>query len=74
MKPYEPGSRWRSLRRQYRSLIGFSLLIFAASRMALDLGDNRTLFAVATVVLLFSATAVSWELLLRIASEDRAAV
>jgi hypothetical protein len=74
MKPYESGSRWRSLRRQYPSLIGFSLLIFAASRMALDLGDNRTLFAVATVVLLFSATAVSWELLLRIASEDRAAV
>jgi hypothetical protein len=72
MKPYDLGSRWQSLRRQYPSLIGFSLLIFAASRMALDLGDSRTLFAVATVVLLFSATAVSWELLLRIAGEDRA--
>lgn len=73
MEPYEMGSRWQSLRRQYPSLIGFSLLIYGAARMALDLGDNHTLFAVATVVLLFSATVVSWELLLRIASEKRAA-
>ena len=74
MKPYESGTRWQSLRRQYPSLIGFALLIIAASRMALNLGENRTLYAVATVVLLFSATAVSWELLLRIASENPAAV
>lgn len=73
MKPYELGSRWQSLRRQYPSLIGFGLLIYGAVRMALDLGDNHTLFAAATVVLLFSATVVSWELLLRIASEKRAA-
>jgi hypothetical protein len=73
MKPYEESSRWKSLRRQYPSLIGFALLILSAARMALDLGDNRTLFAVATVVLLFSATVVSWELLLRIASEKRTA-
>jgi hypothetical protein len=73
MKPYEMGSRWQSLRRQYPSLLGFVLLILGATRMALDLGENRTLFASATVVLLFSATVVSWELLLRIASEKRTA-
>jgi hypothetical protein len=35
--------------------------------MALGLGDSRNLFAVATIVLLFSATRVSWGMLLRIA-------
>jgi hypothetical protein len=72
MQPYEGSSRWQSWRRQYPSLIGFALLIFSASRMALDSGDYRTLFAAATVVLLFSATVVAWELLLRIAAEKRA--
>ncbi len=66
-RTYEPGSRLLSLRRQFSSLIGFALLIAAALRMAFALGDSRTLFAVANIVLLFSATTVSWELLLRIA-------
>jgi hypothetical protein len=70
-EPYEAGSRVKSLRRQLPSLIGFALLIYAALRMALDLGDSRTTFAIAMVVLLFSATSVAWELLLRIAAERR---
>jgi hypothetical protein len=70
-EPYEAGSRLKSLRRQLPSLIGFALLISAALRMALDLGDSRTTFAIATVTLLFSATSVAWELLLRIAAERR---
>jgi hypothetical protein len=66
-RPYEPGLRFQSLRRQVSSLVGFGMLIFAALRMAFDMGDSRNLFATATIILLFSATAVSWELLLGIA-------
>jgi hypothetical protein len=73
-QPYEPGAPLRSLRRQLPSLIGFGLLITAAVRLILDLGDSRTLFASAIVVLLFSATSLSWELLLRMTEEKRAAV
>ena len=35
--------------------------------MAFNLGDSRNLLAIAAIILLFSATAVSWELLLRLA-------
>jgi hypothetical protein len=66
-RPYDPGSRLQSLRRQFSSLVGFGMLIFAALKMAFNLGDSRNLLAIATIVLLFSATTVSWELLLRIA-------
>jgi len=66
-RPNEGGSRLQSLRRQALSLIGFGLLIYAALRMAFNLGENRTAFASATVVLLISATTASWQLLLRIA-------
>jgi hypothetical protein len=72
-KPYEAGSRLQSLRQQLSSLAGFALLIYAAARMALGLGDNRTMFAIATVALLVSATTVAWRLLLRIAAESRPA-
>jgi hypothetical protein len=34
--------------------------------MALNVGDSRNLFAIASIVLLFSAAQVSWELLIRI--------
>jgi hypothetical protein len=57
---------WRSMRRHISSLVGFGMLVFAASRMALNVGDSRNLFAIATIVLLFSAAQVSWELLIRI--------
>src|SRR5271156_5235901 len=67
-KPYEPGTRVQSLRQHVSSLVGFALLIYAAARMALGLGDNRTMFAIATVAFLVSATTVAWRLLLRIAA------
>jgi hypothetical protein len=41
-------------------------------RTAFNLGDSRGLFAIATMILLFSATTVSWELLLRIAKKKLA--
>jgi hypothetical protein len=44
----------------------------AAVRMARDSGDSRTTFAIAVVILLFCATTVAWELLLRISAEKRA--
>ena len=56
----------QSLRRHLTSLIGFLLLIYAAVRMAMGHDDNRNLFSSALVVLLSSATIVSWELLLRV--------
>jgi hypothetical protein len=72
MQPYGNTSKLQSLRRQSSSLIGFALLIQAALRMARDWGDSRTTFAIAVVILLFSATTVAWELLLRISVEKRA--
>jgi hypothetical protein len=68
-EPYEVESRIKSLRRQLPSLIGFALLIYAALCMALSAGETRTTFAIATVTLLFSATTLAWELLLRIAAQ-----
>jgi hypothetical protein len=70
-EPYDVESRMKSLRRQLPSLIGFALLIYAALCMALGEGDTRTTFAIATVTLLFSATTLAWELLLRIAVQKR---
>jgi hypothetical protein len=67
-QPFVDGSRWKSLRRQTPSLVGFALLILAAARLALNRGDARTQFAAAVVVLLVAATAMAWELLLRISA------
>jgi hypothetical protein len=62
---------WRTpLRRHITSLLGFGILVVAAARMALNWGDSHNLFAASTLVLLFSATAVSWELLRRIANRS----
>jgi hypothetical protein len=66
-RPYEPGARLQSLRRQFSSFMGFGILIVAALRMAFNLGGSSNLFAIATIILLSSATMVSWELLLKIA-------
>ena len=63
---YRGDSRLNALRRHTSSLIGFGMLIYAAVRLALNFGDSRNLFAIATIILLFSATAVSWGLLIRI--------
>jgi hypothetical protein len=67
-QPFVDGSRWKSLRRQMPSLVGFALLIIAAARLALNQADARTVFAAAVVVLLLAATAMAWELLLRISA------
>jgi hypothetical protein len=56
-----------AVRRHFSSLIGFAMLLVAATRMALGVGDNASWLAASMLVLLFSATAVSWELLARIA-------
>jgi hypothetical protein len=71
-RPHDPGSRLQSLRRHLISLVGFGMLTIAAVRTAFNLGDSRGLFAIATMILLFSATTVSWELLLRIAKKKLA--
>jgi len=57
-----------ALRRHASSVIGFGLLVVSAARMALGSGEFYNTLAAATVVLLFSATTVSWELLRRIAN------
>lgn len=72
LQPYGGTSRLHSLRRLFSSLIGFALLIAASARMVRGSGDPRTMFASAILILLFSATIVAWELLLRIAAEKRA--
>jgi len=59
--------RVQLLRRQLSSLLGFGMLAFAALQMALRRGDSRTLFAIAAIILLFSATRASWALLLTLA-------
>jgi hypothetical protein len=55
-----------SMRRHISSLIGFGILLVSALRMALNWGTAYSWFAAATLVLLFSATTVSWQLLRRI--------
>jgi len=71
VRPSDHESRWYALRRHLSSLIGFGMLIIAALRMAMKWGEDRNLFAIATIVLLFSATLVSWDLLIRIAKTHR---
>jgi hypothetical protein len=57
-----------SVRRHLSSLIGFAILIVSAFRMALNWGTSYNWLAASTLVLLFSATTVSWEMLKRIAN------
>ena len=68
--PHGAGSRLHSLRRQLGSLFGFAILISAALRMAEGSSDSRGSYAAAAIVLLFTATAVSWRLLLGLAGND----
>ena len=66
-RPHDTTSRMQLLRRQLLSLLSFGMLIFAAGRMASNLGDERNLLAASTVLLLLAATRASWALLLGIA-------
>jgi hypothetical protein len=59
------------VRRHLSSLIGFGILLFAALSMALHWSEEYNSLAASTLVLMFSATTVSWELLMRIARDKR---
>jgi hypothetical protein len=55
-----------ALRRYFSSLVGFGMLLVSAARMYLNRGESRNLLAISTIVLLASATLVSWGLLIGI--------
>ena len=63
----EHRSRVQIVRRYVSSLIGFGMMIVAAILMASQQIMELNLFAAATIVLLFSATEVSWAFLKRVA-------
>jgi hypothetical protein len=62
-KTPDPKIRRKAMRRQYSSVLGFGMLLYAAGSMALGDDDSRNTFAAAAMVLLGSATVSSWELL-----------
>ena len=70
-QPHESTSRLQAVRRQLSSFIGFGMLVSAALIMALKAGDSRNFYAAAVIVLMFSATSVSWELLLKLAKTEK---
>lgn len=61
----------RAARRHLASVIGFALLLISAINLARSRTDDYNTLAASTLVLLFSATTVSWELLRRIANRDK---
>ena len=63
-------ARISNVRRHLPSLIGFGLITYAAATMALTPDDERINFASGTIVLLFAATAVSWQFLSAIAQTE----
>ncbi len=66
-RPADLHSRLFALRRHFAALVGFAMLFAAALLMILRREDHRSWFAASLMVLLFSATEVSWELLMRVA-------
>ena len=60
-------TRYQIVRRYVSSLVGFGMMIVAAILMASKQVMELNLFAAATIVLLFSATEVSWAFLKRVA-------
>ena len=62
--------RLSTMRRHLPSLIGFGLITYAAVTMALTPRDERINFASGAIVLLFAATAVSWQFLAAIAGAE----
>jgi hypothetical protein len=71
-RPDEKIGRWRSIRRYSTSFLAYTMLIYSAVRMSFGDSDHRTMVAISLLVLLSSATMVSWSLLLRIADEPAA--
>ncbi|HEY5337794.1 MAG TPA: hypothetical protein VIJ85_06305 [Rhizomicrobium sp.] len=68
-RPVFDESRKVTLRRFAASIIGFGLLIYGGVNMALGNGDYHQTISIALLVLLLSATVVSWELLISVADE-----
>jgi len=64
------GSSTFAVRRHLASLVGFAMLLVSALLMAVKRDDEFTWVAASTLVLLFSATTVSWELLRRLADRN----
>ena len=60
-------ARAATLRRHLSSLFGFTVLVVVALRLLMNWGQDFNWLAAGMLVLLFSATTVSWELLSRIA-------
>jgi hypothetical protein len=65
-------SRWQMLRRYIAPLVGFGLLVYAGFEMVLYKEYQVQNVATALLVLLVSATVVSWELLISVAQEKYA--
>ena len=65
----ESGLSTYSIRRHLASLVGFAMLLVSAFCMAIKWDDAFSWLAASTLVLLFSATTVSSELLRRLADQ-----
>ena len=66
----ERGSRSYALRRHLTSLIGFTIVLGAGVDMIVTREDHRGWIGAGMMVLLLSATTVSWELLVRLAKGE----
>jgi hypothetical protein len=64
-------ARIRTFRRYLASLIGFGMLVYSGVWMTLGATQFRNSIAIALMLLLLSATTVSWELLVSIAGEQQ---
>lgn len=60
---------WNTLRRYLPSIAGFALLIIAGVEMLVAKQDESTTCAIAVMMMLLSATILSWDLLVQIAAE-----
>jgi hypothetical protein len=65
-------ARFRMLRRYAATLLGFVLLLYSGAQMARRAGDYTVEIGIGVLLLLISATIVSWELLIRVAAEKYA--
>ena len=64
---------WNALRRHAISLLAFGAMAYAAVKSPDAVGDSHILFAGATILLMMSATLISWELLQAMAVTRRSA-
>lgn len=65
----EGPSRVRMFRRYLLSLAGFAILIYGGWTLSFGKSDDRSIVAAGLLLLLISATIVSWELLVAMAAE-----